>query len=316
MQNDIQENRPAPPPLSLSIDIITRSTASAVLIVYALGFVILGFHDARYGVVQFSPFRARIVLVGFVFAALVTLAAGARHYRFAYLAPLESVVKDTDPSRRMERDTVLTAGFIFTALVMANVLGMFLIRAPALHDNTWRWRVPAFLALYGLGFAIFAFVNKTFSKTPLRAVFLSLGAFAILFAAVSNLTSSEAFGSLAIIFALVGWHGTWIRRSKTALEYAADFRNWASALLILWLYISQVFSSLPPRWGGGQPTPVVIFQNAPAPWSPSNPMDALLLDETDQGLYVLLSPNGKAFFVPRGNVASIFFGSKEDLTRK
>jgi hypothetical protein len=45
-------------------------------------------------------------------------------------------------------------------------------------------------------------------------------------------------------------------------------------------------------------------------------MDALLLDETDQGLYVLLSPTGQAYFVPRGNVASMFFGTKDQLSKK
>lgn len=38
-----------------SIELFTRLTASVLLLVYGLGFVILGFHDARYGVVQFSP---------------------------------------------------------------------------------------------------------------------------------------------------------------------------------------------------------------------------------------------------------------------
>ncbi len=87
-------------------------------------------------------------------------------------------------------------------------------------------------------------------------------------------------------------------------------------MLILWVYISQIFSELPPRWGGGQPTPVVIYLSNSTPWSPSNPLEALLLDETDQGLYVLLSPTGRAFYVPRNNVVSAFFGTKEQLTKK
>src|SRR2546427_613366 len=78
-------------PLFPAIDLITRSTASIVLLIYGLGFVILGFHDAKYGVVQFSPFRARIVLVGFVFVMLVSLAAAAQHYGLAYFGPLEPV---------------------------------------------------------------------------------------------------------------------------------------------------------------------------------------------------------------------------------
>jgi hypothetical protein len=41
-----------------------------------------------------------------------------------------------------------------------------------------------------------------------------------------------------------------------------------------------------------------------------------VLDETNQGLYVLLSPTGKALFIPRSNVSSILFGSREDLPKK
>jgi hypothetical protein len=60
----------------------------------------------------------------------------------------------------------------------------------------------------------------------------------------------------------------------------------------------------------------MIFQINPTPLSTSNPVGALLLDETDQGFYILLSADGKAFFIPRSNVASIFFGSKGDFAGK
>jgi hypothetical protein len=87
-------------------------------------------------------------------------------------------------------------------------------------------------------------------------------------------------------------------------------------LWIIWIYISQIFILLPPRWGGGQPTPIVVYLNNAAPWSPENPTQVLLLDETDQGLYILLSPSGKAFFLPRSNVASVFFGTKDEAAKK
>ena len=41
-------------------------------------------------------------------------------------------------------------------------------------------------------------------------------------------------------------------------------------------YITQIFANVPPR-GGGQPTSIVVFQNSPAPWSSSNPIEALSL---------------------------------------
>src|SRR5438105_9619679 len=90
---------PSPTALSLSssLDVIGRSTATIVIVIYAFGFVILGFHDARYGVAQFSPFRSRIVLVGFVFVMLVSLAASAQHYGLTYLPALKPIIEDTEP---------------------------------------------------------------------------------------------------------------------------------------------------------------------------------------------------------------------------
>ena len=118
---------------------------------------------------------------------------------------------------------------------------------------------------------------------------------------------------LTLVLALVGWETTLVKRQESVARYILDYRNWYFPLLAVWLYINYVFAALPPRWGGGQPTPVQVFQNSPAPWSPSNPLDALLLDETDQGLYVLLSPSGRAFFIPRTNLGSLYFGSAKDL---
>jgi MFS family permease len=312
---DIKSNAPSPPLPSL-LELTTKSSASILIIIYGLGFVILGFHDAKYGVVQFSPFRARIVLVGFVFAMLVALAAAAYHYRYAYIAPLESVVKDLAPERHRERDTVLAAGFIFTAFLMASLIGMFILNLPQANSVAIRWRL-LYLGTYLAALGIYHLVNKIFSRKPRLALILSLIASFGFLLALPNSGGSyyQAIGGLATIFMLVGWH-TYSIKATGPLKYASDFRNWLFVLLFLWTYISSVFNNIPPRWGGGQPTPVVIFQNTQAPWSPSNPMDAFLLDETDQGFYVLLTPTGKAFFMPRGNVETVFFGTKEELTKK
>src|SRR5437879_11627119 len=87
---------PTAPSLTSSLDLIGRSTATMVVLVYGLGFVILAFYDAQYGVAQFSPFRTRIILVGFVFIALVSLAGAAQHYGLAYLPAVEPIIKDAE----------------------------------------------------------------------------------------------------------------------------------------------------------------------------------------------------------------------------
>jgi hypothetical protein len=318
MENSKQEGHLAPPPLSASIDLITRSIASALALIYGLGFVILGFHDARYGVVQFSPFRARILLVGFVFASLVTLAAAAHHYGFVYLPGLQPVLNDSEPERRLHRDVVLLAAFVYTASFMAGSFSTW-AHFPAQKNQPHRWQVVLSLALLTLGFLILSHAAERFREKPLRAVLLSLPAFPLVFGVLAYLEepgASKPRVYLTAMFVLVGFLATVTKRVRSVPRYYSDWRTWPVVLAIFGIYITQIFANLPPRWGGGQPTSIVIFQNSPAPWSSSNPVDALLLDETDQGFYVLLSPSGKAFFIPRSNVSSIFFGSRDDLAKK
>jgi hypothetical protein len=307
-----------PPRSEFTIDLITRTAATALLFIYGIGFVILGFHDAKYGVIQFSPFRARIFLVGFVFASFVSLAAAAYHYSFAYFGPLELIVKDIDPLRRGYRETVLISGFVFTATLIASYLGGFIFYNSPEMTKMYEplWQGIASVAIYGIGLLLFFVAAKIYMKRPGLATVLSL------FAAITVLASrffqphQKPSFYLTLLLFVVGFHTALIKQERNHMRYMLDFRNWFFVFILLWLYINGVFNAVPQRWGGGQPTPVQIFQNNPASWSPSNPMDVLMLDESDQGFYVLLSPNGKAFFVPRSNVSSILFGSKSDLPKK
>jgi len=261
------------------------------------------------------------VLVGFIFLALVSLAAAAQHYGLSYFGPLEPVLRDNEPGRRVQKDIVLGTGFIFTAALISFTLGNFIFFSfPAASANLSGWHLAAGLAIYLSAMGVFTVAAKTYMSRPALATFLSLLAFAMVLATYfaplfGTFPSHSAY--LTLVLTLVGWHSIIVKRwdkAERPIKFVLDYRNWALILCVLWLYISEVFVAIPPRWGGGQPTPIQIFQNSVAPWSPSNPIDGLLLDETDQGFYVLLSPTGKAFFVPRSNVASAFFGSRQDLT--
>ena len=300
-----------------SLDLAVRSSAPVVLLIYGVGFIILGFHDAKYGVVQFSPFRARIFLVGFVFVALVALTAAAQHYSPGYFNLFDPVVTDVEPKRQTHRTIIMDAGFILTAGLISGFLSTFIfhsVSAQLPHPSTLN--LISSLALFLLGYGLFFLVAKIYLKKPLAAVFLSLLAVAMVLAALVGTTLHTPSSYLTVFLTLVGMITHGIKRWNNPVRYVLDFRNWYLALLLVWIYINWVFPGMPPRWGGGQPTPIQIFQNTPVSWSQSNPTDVLLLDETDQGFYVLLSPNGKAFFVPRSNVSSILFGPKEDLPKK
>jgi hypothetical protein len=249
---DIQETPKSTPSISASVDLITRAAASALLVVYGLGFVILGFHDARYGVVQFSPFRTRIFLVGFVFTALISFTAAAQHYGFMYMAPLDAVRGDTAPERRKERETVLASGFIFTACFMATVFNSFLfgsIRVPPPN----KLHLVAWFSFYALLWTVFFCINKIFLKRPGLATSLAFLAYGVFIPGVTSeaIRPSNTWAALAVFFALVGWETMAFKRSIDKVKHFSDFTNWVILLLVLWIYIVGIFADLPPRWGGG-----------------------------------------------------------------
>jgi len=106
-----------------------------------------------------------------------------------------------------------------------------------------------------------------------------------------------------------------MRGSTNRLLSALDFRNWLFIILAIWFYVAAVFGSVQPKVGGGAPTPVVFYLNKPVAWLDSNTASVSLLDETDQGFYVLASGKSTALFIPRSDVASLYFGPAEDVMK-
>ena len=311
-QPSAKQSQSTAPNLTQSIDFIAKATASVLLFVYGVGFVILGFHDARYGVVQFSPFRERIVLVGLVFTGLVGLPVLALNARIAYWSILKNVQRDEAEERYWQKEFVLMCGFIFSANIIGQLLGAFMFASVhAERVPLWRWGVWC-VTIFILEW-VFHYVDKIFSSQPRKAGVIAIGAVIFYMAGLGVLFSSAPWAQLVFFFVLVGLQAGLLRATRDVRKHFTSILSWINVFMLVWTYITQVFSILPPRWGGGQLTPVQLFLSNAVPWSPANPIDAQMLDETDQGMYVLLSPTGKAFFVPRSNIASVYFGSRTDL---
>jgi hypothetical protein len=298
------------------VEAIARYSASALLLIYGFGFVILSFNDAKYGVVEFSPFRARILVVGFVFALLVGLAAWAQHAQLLYWNLLKKVRADNDRERYWRRDFVVGCGFVFPASYMGYLFGIYMFASAKWELPSHKWiRIALLLVVAFLSNALFNYVDNIFAKKPRPASLIAFGAAILYVAGIDYLLPDIPLAGLIAFLAYVGYISAGARR-KGILKFFAHFLSWILIFAATWIYISEVFYALPPRWGGGQLTPVQVFETTQPAWSPSNPVDALLLDETEQGLYVLLSPHGKAFFLPRADVESIFFGSKDELPKR
>jgi hypothetical protein len=294
-----------------STELVTKWTATFLLIVYSAGFLIWSLHDARYGIVEFELLRPKIFLTGFVFVALVTLPIAARHFRLGIFTMLDPVLNNTDPAFRRQRLSVLNSGVVFVALIMAVPSKLFLF-VPDHERHAWWHTLIVCLALVAVIVLQF-YCGKTFSEHPHRASLWSItGSFGLL--ALVNVFGSAVVGDLALFF-LVAAYWSFEPEFSRPVQYALHFGTWFFFVALVLFYVTRLFPLMEAKVGGGAPTSVVLYLSAAVPWLESSVADAYLVDENERGFYILTSPKGKAFFLPRSSVASIYFGTKDDLAK-
>lgn len=294
---------------------LVRSGAVLVAVVYGTGFVILAGHDAHYGIFEFDLLRARVFLVGFVFIVLCALSAAARHYSFAYFSPLSPVVENTDRTLRIKREVVLTAGFVFTAFIIAGQFGFYLfaanaVAAEALH-KFWL-ELAAGVPAVALMFTAYSWVGKRFATQSTKATLVAVAASAA-FVGLIYIAGETIEANMTVWFVLIALFVLDVKSAQGWARYALDFRSWFNFLAILVFYVVLVFGTIQPRFGGGAPLPAVLYLNQPVAWLKAGPVVTSLVDETNQGFYVLLGSKKRALFLPRSSVAAVYFGPSGDV---
>jgi hypothetical protein len=85
--------------------------------------------------------------------------------------------------------------------------------------------------------------------------------------------------------------------------------TWSTILLLgaLLLFASFYYPHIKSSWGGGRPIPVTIFLTKDSVIMPGQSVSALLIDESDSGLYVVGKNDKKAIFIPHSSVGLVYF---------
>ena len=241
------------------IETVTRATATGLVFVYAVGFIILALYDARYGIIGFSFLRVKILSVGALFWLLVMLAAAAAHYQIEYLPALRAVYNNAEPKLELYRNLLLAAHFIYPATFMTLVFNPVVFRFDV--HNWWFvpvdasvWRALAILAAFvvmGLGNFV---IEKSFAERPKQAAFFGLGGASLVIYTL-YLFGERNIANLTLFLFLAGIGALQLKRG---IRYGLDFRNWFLAVLLIALFTFEIFGDIRPELGGGAPSPVTF----------------------------------------------------------
>ena len=316
-----QVPEPDKPVLTSYLDVFARSAATLLLVMYGVGFVILSAYEARYGIAQFGALRARIFLVGFGFTALSALPVAAHHFELAYFGLLQPVQENRDPVLQSDRNAVLAFGFIFTSFLMAAMFDTYVFGPATSNEPRPSWHSLLKLLAFIVVSLMFYFANKwiaaSFTVHPQKCVLLS-GLVSLTVGGTLFWAWSKEVAGLTLWFWVAAMCGLAVRNSKRSgwVVYALDFRTWLAIIVSVSIYVTMVMGHIQQKFGGGAPVPAVMYLNRPLPLANgATTVEVSLLDENEQGYYVLPPGKHKALFIPRGEVSSIYFGPTEDLPK-
>jgi hypothetical protein len=277
-------------------------------LVYLFGFIVVSVFDASYGIADFSVFRTKVIAVGALFVFLVGLAmiVTFRIFHIFGLAPERanpSPIQATPQNRAfIIADVALSIPFACVGLTMPLV---FLFTKFPWTGSGYIFIVLSIAAAVALGFLGLKWLNTH----------------PFLFVSLSALNTA---GLLWILFRYADrsnfWFVVWLSVACTfTFHISQKLRKteeihrteWERLLLIIvpaifGLYATRVFPNIKHEFGGGAPVPVILHLTKKLPPFDSEIVPVSLIDETEQGYYVLRGSD-KAVFVARGMVEAVEF---------
>jgi hypothetical protein len=278
--------------------------------VYLFGFIIVSAFDATLGISDFSLFRAKVVATGTVFGVLVAAAVITMARTFSLFGlttfatsviPGDVLITPKNKNLSLAR-TATNMPFIGFGIVL--VFGPVVTAIPIWQPNTWLFLVPAAVTV------LFAVIEKIWLNNYPR-----------LFVCLYALSAAVLF---LLIFRYSG-HGTfWLLVWFSAVSVAAlltiiNFREpdnlrkteweryfFPGFAVVVLLYATKVYPNVRHQFGGGEPVPIVMHLTKKLPVFDSETVPVLLIDETEQGYYVVHGSD-RALFVKRDLVEEVEF---------
>ncbi len=287
-------------------------------LVYALGFLIIAIHHAQFSIPQFDPLKTKIFSTGLVFLLMVGAPAifAFRTQGLFGLKIQTGIGIACDPTNRDALSAALVAGSFFPAYGLGRyVAGTFYGASYGFKV----WGFTGFLFCASTFLLLGFLMKKRFDKWPGTFVLLSflhaIGTFifALMFDDRRMFGAGLWFFGMGLL-SLYLLHVIKKPDEWRSIEWERQLPIFATVLL---LYSTLIYKNISSYFGGGVPVPVTMyFSSAKIPLTNSDTAELQLMEETNDGYYVLKPGDEKhAFFLKRDLVSAIHFGVPEPKSK-
>jgi len=271
---------------------ISKFSATLILVIYILGFLVTALHYSTFGIPQSNPFKMQVVAAG-VWAILLLGTPVVFAHR-------------TRPSARALDPLVRSLAYnLFLLYFFVGIL-----------SNGLEFEADRRYSLEALPVGLLAslLLLKIASKVPRRAALLRWGALCLIAGAIIYCGSAPRTAGSTIVWLFI-WGGMGclvidsLKEGLMRIEYYFLMMASISLSAITALAIN-VYPRVEYSWGGGKPIPALICFSKQSEILPGQQVRASLLEQSDGGYYVLEEANHKALFVPNASVSWVYYGKK------
>jgi hypothetical protein len=305
------------------LKVLTQAAAICLVGVYVVGFLVVSTYHVRFGIPGFDFIRTRIISAGVLFLVFLAfplweLAGIYDWIKWPQLATQNITNISLESQKNPKREVTplwlrIYAPVLKVFLFLGASFGVaFLVNqnlTVGANQTTVFWALGS-IGLSGAIYVVSALLRTRFELTSFFLVLATLPIYA--FGAWK--THDRGFQLLVVWFLACGITAQGVLRAKKDPSYfftQALHNILLNLLFPLVLFAAYVYPRIRPVIGGGAPVPIIIYCTDVPPFANSTEVKAKLLDETDSGFYLLLSPDDKqAIFLPRSAVRAIKFVSQ------
>jgi len=279
-------------------DTLSKTIAGIAIALYACGFLIVSLYHAKFGFVGTNPFRPRVLAAGawfFFFASIpVSIAVRYRTYHWLKLA------KES-------------AGLWVASVALSIPLGYIIFDfSPSSVISTRLW---VSILLFGVVIALMVAANLSKAPEWLATIASVLLTLFYLVDSVRRVSNDHEFGLTSVALWFFGCTIVAIVEFKTRTRESLVYDGgWSKPLGVLFaallVFATWVYPHLKASWGGGTPANITVYFAKDSLLNPNKAVQAQLVEESDEGFYIVGPKESKAIFIPRSSVALIYFSDK------
>jgi hypothetical protein len=284
-QEDAKPSQPQnqQPAFGPTLDIISKSVAVFAFVLYACGFLITSIQHFSYGFIETNPFRPRIASASLWFLLFVV----APPVLVMELRRLRG--KSENQQKWLDRFSTKLYFYCISCVLFGQILvKVFDFQGgDASANSTWyTWVLPV---VSGVGLLVFLDQWKRFPRMIAPIASLGLVPFLLVFGFREGFVYHHATEAAITLWFLP--LGFFAYSEMSLRSWKIRSGNWQQSLgfliTLLIMFASFYYPHLKPSWGGGALIPITIYFTKDSTIMPNQSVGALLVDESDAGLYVV-----------------------------